>query len=78
LGYDFIINDIELDNVYTDKLIKYFESKFLPEEINNIKLITASLFFTLIPLHSYSEERTTKYYKIITNLLNDYSNSNYI
>jgi len=73
LGYDFIINDIELDNVYTDKLIKYFESKFLPEEINNIKLITASLFFTLLPLHSYSEERTAKYYKIIKNLLNDYS-----
>jgi hypothetical protein len=75
LGYDFIINDIELDNVYTDKLIKYFESKFLPEELKKIKLITASLFFTLIPLHSYSEERNNKYYKIITNLLNDYSNS---
>jgi hypothetical protein len=39
LGYDFIINDIELDNVYTDKLIKYFESKFSPDELNNIKLI---------------------------------------
>jgi hypothetical protein len=76
LGYDFIINDIELDNVYSDKLIKHFESKFLPEELNNIKLITASLLFTLIPLHSYSEERNNKYFKIIKNLLNDYTNIN--
>jgi len=76
LGYDFIINDIELDNVYTDKLIKHFESRFSPKELNNIKLITASLFFTLLPLHSYSEERTNKYFKIIKNLLNDYSNPN--
>jgi capsule biosynthesis phosphatase len=76
LGYDFIINDIELDNVYSGKLIKYFESKFLSQEINNIKLITASLFFTLLPLHSYSEERINKYFKIINNLLNDYSSPN--
>jgi capsule biosynthesis phosphatase len=76
LGYDFIINDAELDNVYCDKLIKHFESRFLFEELNNIKLITASLFFTLIPLHSYSEERINKYFKIIKNLLNDYTNSN--
>jgi hypothetical protein len=76
LGYDFIINDVELDNVYCDKLIKHFESRFLFEELNNIKLITASLFFTLIPLHSYSEERINKYFKIIKNLLNDYTNTN--
>ena len=71
LGYDFILNDIELDNVYVDKLIKHFESHFSLEELNNIKLITASLFFTLLPLHSFSEERTYKYLKIINTLLND-------
>jgi capsule biosynthesis phosphatase len=76
LGYDFIINDIELDNVYVDKLIKHFESHFLLEELNNIKLITASLFFTLLPLHSFSEERTAKYFKIINILLNDYTSFN--
>ena len=76
LGYDFIINDIELDNVYVDKLIKHFESHFLLEELNNIKLITASLFFTLLPLHSFSEERNNKYFKIIKNLLNDYPSFN--
>jgi capsule biosynthesis phosphatase len=75
LGYDFIINDIELDNVYIDKFIKHFESHFSQQELTNIKLITSSLFFTLLPLHSYSEERTNKYFKIIKNLLNDYSNS---
>jgi tRNA A-37 threonylcarbamoyl transferase component Bud32 len=72
LGYDFIINDIELDNIYIDKLIKHFESHFTPGELNNIKLITASLFFTLLPLHSYSKEKTDKYFKIIKNLLNEY------
>lgn len=76
LGYDFIINDIELDNVYVDKLIKHFESHFLLEELNNIKLITASLFFTLLPLHSFSEERNNKYFKIINSLLNDYTSFN--
>jgi len=76
LGYDFIINDIELDNVYIDKLIKHFESHFSIEELNNIKLITASLFFTLLPLHSFSEERNNKYFKIIKNLLNDYTSFN--
>jgi capsule biosynthesis phosphatase len=76
LGYDFIINDIELDNVYVDKLIKHFESHFLLEELNNIKLITASLFFTLLPLHLFSEERTAKYFKIINILLNDYTSFN--
>jgi capsule biosynthesis phosphatase len=76
LGYDFIINDIELDNVYIDKLIKHFESHFSLEELNNIKLITASLFFTLLPLHSFSEERNNKYFKIIKNLLNDYTSFN--
>ena len=75
LGYDFIINDIELDNVYIDKFTKHFESNFSQQELTNIKLITSSLFFTLLPLHSYSEERTNKYFKIIKNLLNDYSNS---
>lgn len=76
LGYDFIINDIELDNVYVDKLIKHFESHFPPEKLNNIKLITASLFFTLLPLHSFSEERNNKYFKIINTLLNDYTSFN--
>jgi capsule biosynthesis phosphatase len=71
LGYDYIISDIELDNIYIDKFTKYFESKFNLQELSNIKLITASLFFTLLPLHSYSEERINRYFKIIKKLLQD-------
>jgi len=71
LGYDFIINDSELDNVYIDKFVKHFESKFTPQEIANIKLITASLLFTLLPLHPYSEKRTNQYFKLIKNLINE-------
>lgn len=69
LGYDFILNDIEVDNIYTDVLIKKFESKFDTEELNNIKLITASLYFSLLPLHSIDDVKFNKYLKLIKNLL---------
>ena len=69
LGYDFILNDVEIDNVYISSLKSHFESKFTPDELKQIKLITASLFFTLLPLHQYSEEKFEKYFKIINSIL---------
>ena len=69
LGYDFILNDVEIDNVYISSLKSHFESKFQLDEMKKIKLITASLFFTLIPLHQYSEEKFKKYFKIIETLI---------
>jgi capsule biosynthesis phosphatase len=69
IGYDFILNDLEIDNVYTNKFVSHFETKFTPNEILVIKLITASLLFTLIPLHDVSYETLKKYFKLIENLL---------
>ena len=69
LGYDYILNNIEIDTHYTQKLIKYFESKFQPQHLDVIKLITASLLFSLLPLHEENEEQFNKYFKLIENLL---------
>lgn len=69
LGYDYILNNIEIDTHYTQKLIKYFESKFQPQHLDAIKLITASLLFSLLPLHEENEEQFNKYFKLIENLL---------
>jgi hypothetical protein len=69
IGYDFILNDIEIDNVYVDKFKEKFESYFNNEELFFIKIITSSLLFSLLPLHSYSEKRFLQYFKLIENLL---------
>lgn len=75
LGYDFILNDVEIDNVYISSLKSHFESKFTPDELKQIKLITASLFFTLLPLHQYSEEKFKKYLKITEALIYESQNN---
>ena len=69
IGYDFILNDIEIDNVYTRDFIQCFENQFTPEENKYIKLITASLLFSLLPLHEESSAKFTKYFKLIENLI---------
>ena len=69
IGYDFILNDIEIDNIYINDFIKHFESQFNKEELYNIKTITASLLFTLLPLHTFSQEKFNKYLKLINNLI---------
>ena len=69
IGYDFILNDVEIDNIYTSKFIKKFESYFSKDEIKSIKLITASLLFSLLPLHSYSLNKFNKYLNLIQKLI---------
>jgi capsule biosynthesis phosphatase len=69
IGYDYILNNIEMDTHYTQKLIEYFESKFQTQHLDMIKLITASLIFSLLPLHEENEEQFNKYFKLIENLL---------
>jgi capsule biosynthesis phosphatase len=70
IGYDFILNDIEIDNIYINKFKTHFESKFIdPDSIKHIKVITASLLFSLLPLHSYCPDKFTNYFKLIKSLL---------
>jgi hypothetical protein len=71
LGYDFILNDVEIDYDYTSKLLNEFTIYFTTEELKVIKLITSSLFFTLLPLHEENRDKFEKYLKIVKTLYND-------
>jgi len=69
LGYDFILNDADFSFDYMEKIRNKFESNFNKDEMSAIKIITASLFFTLIPLHNFSGDKFNRYIKIIKSLL---------
>lgn len=67
LGYDLILQDKEVSVKYKNDLILYFENYFIElfsrDTLNDLKNITNSLFFTLIPLHD--NEKCKKYYDMI-------------
>jgi capsule biosynthesis phosphatase len=67
IGYDEILNDIDLDLSYKNNLINYFKDEFLKKysekDFENLKLITKSLLFTLIPLHN--NKKCQKYFNLI-------------
>jgi capsule biosynthesis phosphatase len=69
LGYDFILNDLDFSFDYMEKMRNKFESNFNKDEMEIIKTITASLFFTLIPLHNFSRDKFDRYIKIIKFLI---------
>jgi capsule biosynthesis phosphatase len=70
IGYDNILNGIEIDDEYRSELTNYFENKISLEALNKIKLITASLLISMLPLHDENEEKFNKYIKLIKNLIN--------
>jgi hypothetical protein len=67
VGYDNILLDQQINNNYQEQLINTFKNKFIElyslEDFNNLKLITQSLLFTLIPLHN--NNKCLKYYQLI-------------
>jgi tRNA A-37 threonylcarbamoyl transferase component Bud32 len=67
IGYDCILLDKTINQEYKIKLInvfkKYFLNLYTSEDFENIKLITNSLLFTLLPLHD--NEKCFKYYDLI-------------
>jgi capsule biosynthesis phosphatase len=69
LGYDHILNGYEINYEYRNRMVESFHSNFSKEEIKNIKTITSSLFFSLIPLHNFCNEKFKKYFTIIEKLL---------
>jgi capsule biosynthesis phosphatase len=69
IGYDFILNDLDFSFEYQERIRARFESNFSKSEIRIIKDIAASLLFSLIPLHSFSEDKFNRYIKIIKSLL---------
>ena len=66
-GYDEILSDKYVVESYRQRIKKYFESKFNEEELNNIKLITVSLLFSLIPLHD--NNKCSQYFELSKELL---------
>lgn len=70
IGYDEILEDIQINLSYKNNLIKSFEQTFLEfyslKDLENMKLITKSLLFSLIPLHK--NEKCFRYYSLINNI----------
>ena len=69
MGYDFVINNTPISIDAT--LINYFENWIQEQyslDVETVKKYTASLYFTLIPLHN--DEKCQQYYQIAKNLIN--------
>ena len=69
IGYDNILNGIEIDDAYRSELVTYFENMISKEVLDKIKLITASLLISMLPLHDDDETKFNKYIKLIENLV---------
>lgn len=67
IGYDEILEDTNIDLYYKQTMIDFFKNEFIKhnseEDFENLKLITKSLLFSLIPLHN--NEKCNKYYNLI-------------
>jgi hypothetical protein len=67
IGYDKILLEKNISNEYEKKMIdtfeKYFSEMYSSEDLNNLKMITKSLLFSLIPLHN--NDKCYKYYDLI-------------
>jgi capsule biosynthesis phosphatase len=67
IGYDEILLSKIIDTNYKENIISifknYFIDKFSDKDFENLKIITKSLIFTLIPLHN--NEKCIKYYKLL-------------
>ena len=67
IGYDEILLSKTVNHKYKENMIdifkKYFIDKYSEKDFDNLKLITQSLIFTLIPLHN--NNKCIKYYNLI-------------
>ena len=67
IGYDEILLSKTIDTNYKENIIyifkNYFIDKFSTKDFENLKIITKSLIFTLIPLHK--NEKCIKYYQLL-------------
>lgn len=67
IGYDEILLSKIIDSNYKENIINhfkiYFIDKFSEKDFENLKIITKSLIFTLIPLHN--NNKCIKYYNLL-------------
>ena len=73
MGYDEILENTVLEATYKKKILNHF-TKFIIERygielFKNIQILTASLFFTLIPLHN--NEKCIFYFESAKHILNN-------
>ncbi|XWV26180.1 hypothetical protein QJ857_gp0898 [Tupanvirus soda lake] len=72
IGYDEILEEKHISPSYKKTLIKYFEERISAEfgdkQLECLKYLTASLLFTLIPLHD--NQKCQNYYNLIFQLIN--------
>jgi capsule biosynthesis phosphatase len=70
IGYDEILSCKSVSETYKTRMVEcfetYFTEKYSEEDLNNLKLITKSLLFTLIPLHD--DEKCQSYYDLLRKL----------
>jgi len=70
IGYDEILSCKSVSETYKTRMVEcfetYFAEKYSEEDLNNLKLITKSLLFTLIPLHD--DEKCQSYYDLLRKL----------
>ena len=68
IGYDFILLEKDFNERYMREMVKYFEEhvkdKYGVKRLAAVKLITASMLFSLIPLHD--NDKCEKYYNLIS------------
>ncbi len=73
MGYDEILQNTVVESTYKKKIINHFTqfiiTKFGKETFTNIQFITASLFFSLIPLHN--NDKCSFYFDSVKHILNN-------
>jgi len=71
IGYDEILENKTINKEYKNNIISIFTNYFIElyseEDMKNLKLITKSLLFTLIPLHN--NEKCIKYYNLSCDII---------
>ena len=67
LGYDEILISKTIDKAYKQRMVDIFKHYFMDiasnEDFGNLKTITKSLIFSLIPLHH--NEKCASYYNLL-------------
>ena len=67
IGYDEILLEKTINSEYKNDMIEHFKeffiNKYSEDAFQNLKLITKSLLFTLLPLHH--NEKCADYYNLI-------------
>ena len=69
IGYDHILNDVEISYDYRERMKDAFEGRFSEDILSSVRLITAGLLFSLLPLHTFSLKKFQKYLSLTETLL---------